>query len=137
MTRAYMFACALLLMAGAAHAQTASLGRLFSTPDERHQLDVARGLATAPPAPPVAAPQAAPIAPAPEPVTINGFVRRSAGRSTVWVNQETRDARQNQFSGPAQAPQVTLNLPGGGKVKVKPGQTVDLSTGTVRDVDAP
>lgn len=129
---------ALLLATGAAQAQTPQLGRLFHTPEQRHQLDIARGLAAAPPAPPVPpapAPQTA--APAPAPVTVNGFVRRSAGRSTVWINQEYKEARAAQFSGPPQAPQVTLNLPGGGKVRLKPGQTVDLATGAVHDVDAP
>ncbi|CUI09218.1 hypothetical protein [Massilia antarctica] len=124
-------ACLLLAAAVGAQAQTAPMGRLFTTPAERHQLDIQRGLAAAPPAPVVEA------ASAPQPMTVNGFVRRSSGKSTVWVNNEAREGARNRFSGPAQAPRVTLTLPSGQKVVLKPGQSVDMNAGTVTDVDRP
>ncbi|MCE3606192.1 hypothetical protein LXA47_21660 [Massilia sp. P8910] len=124
-------ACLLLAAAVGAQAQTAPMGRLFTTPAERHQLDIQRGLVAAPPAPVVEA------APAAQPMTVNGFVRRSSGKSTVWVNNEAREGARNRFSGPAQAPRVTLTLPSGQKVVLKPGQSVDMNAGTVTDVDRP
>ncbi|MFB9245167.1 hypothetical protein IV454_22025 [Massilia antarctica] len=124
-------ACLLLAAAVGAQAQTAPMGRLFTTPAERHQLDIQRGLVAAPPAPVVEA------ASAPQPMTVNGFVRRSSGKSTVWVNNEAREGARNRFSGPAQAPRVTLTLPSGQKVVLKPGQSVDMNAGTVTDVDSP
>ena len=118
------------LFGGAVHAQTPPIGRLFTTPEQRYQLDVARGLIAGPPP----APAAAPAAPPQPPVTLDGFVRRSGGRSTVWINQDTQDARPAQFSGPPGQSRVTVTLPNGARVKVKPGQTVDGSNGAVQDV---
>ncbi|ATQ77507.1 hypothetical protein CR152_25650 [Massilia violaceinigra] len=124
-------ACVLLFVTLTAQAQTAPMGRLFTTPAERHQLDIQRGLVAAPPVPVVEA------APVPQPMTVNGFVRRSSGKSTVWVNNEVQEGARNRFSGPAQAPRVTLTLPSGRKVVLKPGQSVDMNAGTVTDVDKP
>ena len=118
----------LLLACSGAHAQTAQIGRLFTTPEERHKLDIARGTVAAPPAPPVAlAPAAPPPAP---PVTLNGTLRRSAGPSTVWLNQEAQHARVD-------GTRVTVTLPSGVRVRIKPGQTVDPNAGAVKDVATP
>ncbi len=110
-----------------------ALGRLFSTPGERQQLDAQRGMPPAPAiaeAPPPAAPPPAP----PEPVTVDGVVRRSNGVSTVWLNQQPRhDAR---ISGPPSKPLVSVPLASGATVLAKPGQRVDVSAGTVREDDA-
>jgi hypothetical protein len=122
-------ATACLLLGAAASAQ-AQIGRLFTTPDERRQLDISRGLVAPPPPPPVAE-----APPAPQPLTVNGFVRRSSGKSTVWVNNEAQDGTRQRFSGPAQAPRVSLTLPSGRTVIVKPGQSVDANAGTVIDPD--
>jgi hypothetical protein len=124
----FIVACA--TAAVQAHAQTHALGRLFTTPEERHRLDVGRGLAAAPPAPPPPAEAAPPPPPAPPPVTVNGVVRRSGGQSTVWVNQQD-EARP--ISGSNQDPRVTVTLPSGAQVQIKPGQTVDMATGQVRE----
>ncbi|NHZ94833.1 hypothetical protein [Massilia sp. CCM 8734] len=120
-------ACILLGAAMTARAQP-QIGRLFTTPAERQQLDIARGLVAPPPPPPVAA-----APPAPQPMTVNGFVRCSGGKSTVWVNNEAQDGARNRLSGPAQAPRVTVTLPSGRKVSVKPGQSVDANAGTVSE----
>ncbi|MGB8857157.1 MAG: hypothetical protein WCC58_10870 [Burkholderiales bacterium] len=77
-----------------------TLGRLFYTPQERRQLDAARSAKTV--KPPVIAPlprtkpdpslgaaQIANAAPRQARETvINGFVRRSDGPNTVWVNDK-------------------------------------------------
>lgn len=134
-TRAKLLAgvATMLLVTGAAGAQPPTIGRLFTTPAERHQLDVQRGLLGAPP--PAPAPVAEPVAapPAPEPVTLNGFVRRSDGRNTVWVNQEAQESAT--FSGDPRQPRVTVPTPAGGSVTLKPGQTADLNSGRIDDVE--
>lgn len=86
------------LMPDCARAET--LGRLFYSPQERRQLDAVRSAkAVKPPVvapfprtgqdPPLGATQIANAAPrhARETV-INGFVRRSDGPNTVWVNDK-------------------------------------------------
>lgn len=122
--KALLAACIVLAAAMPAQAQ---IGRLFTTPAERLQLDIERGLVAPPPAPVVQAPPAA------QPMTVNGFVRRSSGKSTVWVNNEAQEGARKRFSGPARAPRVTLTLPSGRSVSVKPGQTVDANDGTVSE----
>ncbi len=77
-------------------AQAQTLGRLFFTPQERRQIDMQRN------AKPLAPPRVAPLArnkpqiaqlitpepPAPKQTIINGFVRRSDGPNTVWLNEK-------------------------------------------------
>ena len=107
--------------------QAPPLGRLFSTPEERTALDAQRGTAgaIATPAPPPAAAEPAPPAP---PVTLNGIVRRSSGKSTVWLNQVPQDDQRN-VSGSA----LSLRSANGRKLTLKPGQSVDLNDGSVRE----
>jgi hypothetical protein len=67
----------LLLVATACAASPAELGALFSTPEERAQLDrLRRGEAPA---------QAAALSASPN-AGITGYVKRSDGRSTVWID---------------------------------------------------
>ena len=80
-------------------AQAQTLGRLFSSPEERRQLDANRNakpikqplIKPLPPLKqnPVIAAQPTNYAPTPLPPTIiNGFVRRSDGPNTVWLNEK-------------------------------------------------
>ena len=132
-----MRALALILLSlvcgGAARAQSAPIGRLFFSPEERAQLDAQRANGGAPPQPV----QAAPPAPPPPPVTMNGVVKRSSGKSTVWLNDTPQNDDNNQLATPAADPSVTLRLSSGRKVVLKPGQTLDLGTQAVHDVHAP
>jgi hypothetical protein len=96
----------LLLATSAIGAQ--DLGRLFFTPEERAALD-ARRKARVPDRP------AAPVVASPT-TRLDGYVRRSEGRSTVWVNGEALPER------PAEAR------------RLKPGEVLDRGTGEVRDV---
>lgn len=89
--RARACLAALVLALGAAPAATAAgLGTLFLTPEERARLDRLR---RGEPAEPVAAaPAANPRTPA-----VTGYVKRSDGRNTVWLDgapvTTTRDPR--------------------------------------------
>ncbi|RZT10808.1 hypothetical protein SAMN05216319_0727 [Duganella sp. CF402] len=156
-------ALALLLPAAPAPAQV-TLGRLFATPAERATMDAARGSRNAllpnsqgqPPAPgmpggapaPGAAPVfeellpgqvspvpgGAPAAPPPPPpaVTMTGILRSSnSNRSVVWLNGVPQPGLQAAASG------VTVTMPSGKKIKLKPGQRYDLNTGRIKDVNEP
>ena len=101
-------AIALLLLATHSHCE--SLGRLFFSAKERQWLDTNRSLAK--PAPSTTQPQVAPAVPEPvklrQSVTVTapregrknapperrpvmtGFVERSSGANTVWLNNEAR-----------------------------------------------
>lgn len=109
-------------------AQAQELGRLFFTPEQRANLDLRRR-ARMPDK--LAAPLAAPT------TRVDGYVKRSTGPSTVWINGEALG------EGAAEAPRidssgergtVSVNVEGGGRVRLKPGETLDRGNGDVRDV---
>jgi hypothetical protein len=91
-------------------------------------------------APPgVAASPAAPAVPAaPETLVMNGVLRTSSGRSTVWLNDVPQSDTQNKLSkrGPA-SPALTVTLPSGKKILLKAGQRYDLNEGRVKDINEP
>lgn len=120
MTRAALLIAAVLALP-AAHGQ--ELGRLFFTPEQRQALD-ARRRARVPdkPAP-------APLAVSPT-TRLDGYVRRSDGRATVWVNGATQDE-----SRPLPDGRVAVSVgDGGARVRLKPGEVLDRSSGEVTDV---
>jgi hypothetical protein len=103
---------------GVAAPASADLGRLFFTPQQRAELDKRR-------ANPVVEEQPAAQESA---LTLDGYVRRSDGRTTTWVNGVPRyDTRAARSDG-----RVTVDEPGG-KVTLKVGQTADLTAAAVRD----
>ena len=127
MKRASLMLCC--AVAAIAQAQPPQLGRLFSSPEERAQLDASRSGT-----PPAGAAQAAPAPPPPPspgpPMELNGVVQRSSGRSTVWLNQAPQQEPHNQVSGPGQ---LTLRLSNGQVVVLKPGQQYDPASGSVME----
>jgi hypothetical protein len=99
------------------------LGRLFFTEDQRSALD-ARRKARVPDKP-----AAAPVVASPT-TRLDGFVRRSQGPSTVWVNGE-------QLPDDVRPGERSVAVPvgeGGARVELKPGQVLDRGTGEVKDV---
>jgi hypothetical protein len=99
------------------------LGRLFFTPEQRQALD-ARRKARVPDKP--AATAASPT------VRLDGYVKRSGGRSTVWVNGEsTDDASRIPATSDGRVPVL---VDSGGRVGLKPGETLDRGSNDVRDV---
>jgi hypothetical protein len=84
------------------------------------------------------APAAPPTPPAPETLVMNGVLRTSSGRSTVWLNDVPQSGAQNKLSkrGPT-SPALTVTLPSGKKVLLKAGQRYDLNEGRVKDINEP
>lgn len=114
----------LLLAANAPRADIA--GRFFFTPQERAALNAQRnksiGLGTGG-----------------EPITINGLVARSSGKSTVWINnipQSNHEAAGGVAiigKQPAGG-KVTVRLPDSAKpIGMKVGQTLDTGSGQIRE----
>ncbi len=113
-------------------ARAQDLGRLFFTPDQRAALD-ARRKARVPdkptPVPIVASPT----------TRLDGYVRRSDGRATVWVNGAAVDD-----TGPG-APRIDPRRStdasvsvgvgdSGARARLKPGEVLDRGSGEVTDV---
>ena len=74
----------------------------------------------------------------PETLVMNGVLRTSNGRSTVWLNDVPQSGRQMKVVQRAHsAPQLTVQLPSGKKVLLKPGQRYDLAEGRVKDINEP
>jgi len=115
---------AALLAVLAVPSQSQDLGRLFFTPEQRAELD-ARRKARVPDRP--AAAVASPT------TRLDGYVKRSGGPSTAWVNGEPLPA------GPGEAVRIgpTVSVPlseGGRRAALKPGEVLDRGTGDVTDV---
>ena len=120
-------AMALVLIAIPCKAQ--ELGRLFFTPDQREALDARRKARV--PDKPTAPTSASPT------TRLDGYVQRSGGRSTVFINGEPVP------EGSAEAPRVdpgsgdgrlSIGVGEGARRPLKPGEAIDRSTGEVRDV---
>lgn len=81
---------------------------------------------------------AAQVAPAPEPeqLTMNGVLRTSSGRNTVWLNNVPQRGAANKFSN-RNRQALTVTLPSGKRVVLQPGQRYDLADGRVKDISEP
>ena len=99
------------------------LGRLFFTPEQRAALD-ARRKARVPDKPAAAAVVASPT------TRLDGYVRRSIGPSTVFVNGESLNETPRERDGRVAVPRGDS----GARVGMKPGEVLDRGTGEVRDV---
>jgi hypothetical protein len=124
MTRALSF----VLLCAIGPVQAADdLGRLFFTPEQRAALDARRTARV--PDKPAAAPVASPV------TRIDGYVKRSRGPATIWMNGESLP------EGGPEAPRIGVDAEvsisvgeGGGRVRLKPGEVLDRGTGEVHDV---
>jgi len=132
MKAALLFLLGLWLAAAAGTCAAQQFGRLFFTPEQRAALD-ARRKARVPDKP-----AATPVVASPT-TRLDGYVTRSDGRSTVWVNGESLQ------EGSADAPRIDpgrssegrVRVPvgdGGARIGLKPGEILDRGTGEVRDV---
>lgn len=127
---------ALTFIAGAAGA--AELGRMFYTPAQRATLDNARkqnirveiGNDNSEQQQPSAAP-------VPQNVSVNGVIRRSDGKNTIWLNNHAISEQQaggiNAAVGKGDN-RVHLRVPESGRsVDLKVGQTVEIVSGTIEE----
>jgi hypothetical protein len=113
------------------------LGRLFFTPAQRASLDIARSqrartaLATE-----KTEQEATPV---PQTITYSGVLRRSDGKTTVWINNQPVHDRESAGAativGRVRSDgSVTLQVPQSGRsVILKPGQSVELLSGAVEE----
>ena len=141
MTRAWKigFVAYLALVASTPAAAQAQerLGRLFFTPAQRASLDVARSqraraaLSTEKPEQ-----EATPV---PQIITYSGHIRRSDGKTTVWINNQAVHDRESAGAAAIVGRvrpdgSVTLQVPQSGRsIILKPGQSVELLTGAVEE----
>ena len=101
------------------------VGRLFFTPEQRAALDARRKARV--PDRPAAAAVASPT------TRVDGFVKRSRGPSTVWVNGEPLP--EGTGDAPRIGPRVSVPLgEAGRRAHLRPGETLDRGTGEIHDV---
>jgi hypothetical protein len=118
---------ALACLAFGPPAAAQEIGRLFFTPEQRQALDARRKarLPDRPSAPMVVSPT----------TRLDGYVHRSGGKSTVFVNGEPvpeHDAASPRIGDSGRA---NVNVgESGSRAHLKPGEVLDRSTGEVRDV---
>ena len=127
---------ALVVAADPAPAQE-RLGRLFFTPAQRASLDVARSQRARTALDTEKTEQEA--APVPQTITYSGVLRRSDGRTTVWINNQPVHDRESAGAAAIVGlvrpdGSVTLQVPQSGRsVVLKPGQSVELLSGAVEE----
>jgi len=127
--RSLLLAVALtLLAAGNAHAQ--HLQRLFFTPEQRDALD-ARRRARLPDKP-----SAVPVSPT---TRVDGYVKRSSGKSTLWLDgYAVRDNNQPEgltARGGTDPSRVTITVGEARRpIELRVGETLDRGSGEVKDL---
>ncbi len=111
-----------------------AIGRIFFTPAQRAQLDLARSQK-------IVATQTK-DEPIPEFVTYNGIVRRTDGKATVWVNNRAMSDTELNAAQPLagridRSGRILLQAPqGAGSLQLKVGQSAELLSGRVDEAYA-
>lgn len=134
-----MLVLLLCLLPEMAHAAEGSLGRLFLTPAERTSLDVARSNGIPPATSPALekTPVKSSIQPFAPSVALQGYVARTDGKSTLWIN-----SKPVQESDSTAAIEAALSHPGTIRIRVtatgqgatlKAGQSYHPDTGRIVD----
>lgn len=109
---------AALLLAAGARAE-APLGRLFFTPEQRHEIDRQWRQELQ-----------SPLPTHDSRLTINGTVRRTSGAGTTWING-TMQHEPRAAGGPPG--QVTLRTEARRDVRIKAGQSYDTTSERIHD----
>lgn len=122
---------ALVLGIAPAIAAAQDLGRLFFTPQQRSALDDRRRARV--PDRPAAAVVATPV------TRVDGYVQRSGGPSTVWINGDplSESAPEAPRIDTSRTPSGSVSITvgeSGARTRLKPGEALDRGTGEVRDV---
>ena len=115
-----------------------TVGRLFFTPSQRASLDVARSQRTRVTVATETTQEV--VQPVPQTITYGGMIRRSDGRSTVWINNRpVHDGNATEGSPTVVrrvAPDgaVTLEVPQSNRrIDLKVGQSVEVLSGSIAD----
>lgn len=120
-------------------------GRLFSRPNERSNLDVMRQnqkLKVVAPEPVDSGTEApAPIA-LPDPITLQGYVKRSDGTSTVWINNQpvqegstVNNVNIGRLNESAKQGTLDVKIPANGKhIRLKAGQVYEPETNQIKEL---
>ena len=111
--------------------QAQELGRLFFTPEQRASLDARRKARV--PDKPTATVVVSPT------TRLDGYVQRSGGPNTVWVNGESllETSPEAPRIGVTRREDGRVSVPvgeSGARVGLRPGETLDRGSGEVRDV---
>lgn len=128
---------AIVLFAQINAAAAAELGRLFFTPAQRATLDNARKQNIRIEIGTDGSEPQAQAAPVPQNMSVTGLVRRSDGKSTVWVNNHPVGG--TSVGGVKVAPgktgdRIKLTAPDGGRsVDLKVGQSVEILSGRIEE----
>lgn len=131
-----LVACFALAAAAVPAPAQERLGRLFFTPAQRASLDVARSQRARAA---LATEKSEEAAPVPQTITYGGLVRRSDGKTTVWINNQPVHDRESPGAAAIVGRvrpdgSVTLQVPQSGRsVILKPGQSVELLSGAVEE----
>lgn len=155
LSKAFRLLLALCASLGALQLQAApddDFGRLFSRANERKNLDILRQnqkLKVITPQDNIPAePLAVEVPPElPEPITMQGYVKRSDGASTLWINNKAvqedsaidnvQIGKLNKQTGSAQAGADSLNvkIPANGKhIRLKAGQVYEPETNQIKEL---
>ncbi|HEY8100792.1 MAG TPA: hypothetical protein VIF82_08545 [Burkholderiaceae bacterium] len=111
------------------------IGRLFSTPKERAELDKARQSNSK-----NRIESSTPITnQIGDQIMLDGFVKKNNGKTTVWVNQVPQHGHENPqgitiVQSDRNPSTVSIQLPSGKSVYLKAGQTFNASSGKIIDV---
>jgi hypothetical protein len=120
-------------------------GRLFSSQAERKQLDILRQNQKLIVVSPQKSTQLEPVAvELPEPVTMQGYVKRSDGSTTLWINNQAVQENSTQSdveigrlhkqknSAKNGSDSLNVRIPATGKnVRLKPGQVYEPETNRI------
>lgn len=72
-----------------------------------------------------------------EQLKLNGVLRTSTGRSTIWLNNAPQRGAAAQINPRDARKALTVTLPSGRRIVLQPGQRYDLVDGRVKDVNEP
>ncbi len=143
MKRLFLLLTLATVMTAPAIAQTTSLGRLFFTPEERIKLDQVRKNGGNGATSKVIFIPAAPIAPGiveatHEQIILDGFVKRSSGKTTAWINRLPQNENESpqgiSITGQnTQSGTISMRLSSGKEINLKAGQTFDVVKGRIRE----
>lgn len=120
-------------------------GRLFSRPNERSKLDVMRQnqklKVIAPEPVDNGTEEPAPVT-LPDPITLQGYVKRSDGSSTVWINNQpvqegstVNNVNIGRLNENAKQGTLDVKIPANGKhIRLKAGQIYEPETNQIKEL---